>query len=191
MADVGDTPHTAEEATLVDHDSGTAHNRPVEGDKPVLGEVHLVEDTSTVKPATAAEMRALGYPVPADLADDAVPTGVIPSDQPLEAGKVNLYIEEPAYPGGPPPEEPELKVVDAPVTASAVSDPTPEQQGARTPEEQAAADEAAADAHEAEDPNYQAGRTAALAGQPRSSNPNDGRKAEGRTWFRGYDSVEA
>lgn len=42
---------------------------------------------------------------------------------------------------------------------------------------------------EESDPDFEAGRQAALEGQPRASNPNDGRTAPGRAWLRGYDVV--
>lgn len=36
----------------------------------------------------------------------------------------------------------------------------------------------------------EAGRAAAVAGQPRSANPYDGRSTAGKMWFKGWDSVQ-
>ncbi|PZR65800.1 MAG: hypothetical protein DLM66_14810 [Candidatus Dormiibacter spiritus] len=159
-----------------------------EGDRPVEGEVHLVEGTGLGAP-TARQLRELGYVVPSQLDDEERVYDVV-ADQPLEAGKVNLYVEQPAYPGGPAPEEPEIKLVDGGGPPEAVSDPSSEENAARSDEERAVAEEASDKLRDATDANYQAGRQARANGEPRSANPNDARTREGKVWVRGWDSVE-
>lgn len=179
MPDTGDTPHLAIEPALVDAGAGTGHNPPAEGDEPLPGVVRLVEDTSTYHPPTAGELRATGYVVPEGIEDSAVPTTVIESDQPLPAGEVNLYVPEPNPTSQIPPLESPAESQSAEQEAAAAEEP---ETAAETADE-------AAQAGDQEDPNFVAGRQAALDDQPRSDNPHDGRRAEGRAWFRGYDSI--
>ncbi len=182
----GDTPLT-EGVQLYEPTHEEVFVQP-EGDVPVEGEVHLLEGTGLRAP-TARQLRELGYVVPDHLGDDDRVYDVM-ADQPLEAGKVNLYSEQPAYPGGPAPEEPKIELVDAPEAPEAVSDPSSEENAALTEEERAAAEEASDKLRDATDATYQAGRQARANGEPRSANPNDARKREGKAWVRGWDSVE-
>jgi hypothetical protein len=77
----------------------------------------------------------------------------------------------------PPPAGPTA----GPATTEARPDPAPPETATAPPQRSPDADEAvAAEA---------AGRKAALAGEPRTANPNDGRSAPGKAWFRGWDSA--
>lgn len=184
MPDTGDTPHLATTPAYVDPNTGTGHNPPAQGDEPLPGVVRLVEDTSTYHQPTAAELRANGYVVPDQVEDSAVPTTVIEADQPVPAGEVNLYVPDvpdPSPVNTVPPDEapPEPERPDAPEEAE---EPEPTKEAEQV-------QDSSGNQPEGDDPNFVAGLQAALDEQPRSSNPNDGRRAEGRAWFRGYDSV--
>jgi hypothetical protein len=76
----------------------------------------------------------------------------------------------------PPAEEAVVEERSVEQPESAVTTPDPEGDETPDPDE---------DDHEAQ------GRASAEAGEPRSTNPYDGRRAEGKAWFRGWDSVGA
>ena len=185
VVETGDTP-LLEGVSLYEPDDPIVP--AAAGDEVKQGEVHLGDSNAVLGP-TAGELRANGYEVqPADAPDDARGFVAI-ADSPVPEGKVNLYVEEPPYPGGPAPEEPTVSLVE-PEPPVAVSSPTSEQHGARTDEEREAADQLAEEQAETADPNYQLGFQAYVNAEPRSNNPYDGRKLEGKAWARGWSTAQ-
>lgn len=103
------------------------------------------------------------------------------------AGDTSETLTEPQMP-------PEAIVEPAEEAPPAESEPAveaePEPEPESSDEEAVVDDEPRSEAREDLDAEAQ-GRLAAEAGEGRGSNPYDGRTANGRAWYRGFDSVQA
>jgi hypothetical protein len=129
-----------------------------------------VDTSNDAKPPTAGELRALGYiGFDANLPDEAIfgkDFHEYATGGPIPPG-VYRYVDE-EVPSPYPYPKPEPPAVEEPVILEDLATEEPE----------------VADGPEAE------GRAAALKRAARSSNPYDARRADGRAWNRGFDSVK-
>lgn len=133
---------------------------------------HHVDKSNEPQPATAGELRALGYTVDAEAPDDAIVYSY-QSDLSPEAAAA-------AAEGPPPAEETSTEFDDdgeAPDEAAVPGDDADDD------------DEGADSAPESSSAEFQEGAAAARAHGDRKS-PYDGRSRAGKDWMAGYDSVD-
>jgi hypothetical protein len=182
-AETGDRPLSmGSQPILVDTSADPKVPDP-QGDRQVENTVSLVRDDQRPTP-TAGEYRQAGYLVSGEVMDDAIPPQVF-ADQPGPA-TVHLVDTPPVLPmnrseEAQPSETDEGATPEPDEGADSESVPEPSPTAESAPEQETAEERQAGQAAE------EKGKQAARAGEPRSSNPYDGRTADGKAWNRGWD----